>query len=210
MSIAYIRKSNKDVEKTVAGLKKAAEKFNFKILGEVELPAVNGKTISICKTQWMERILNEESQLMGFLPCTVAVFEKEGNILIGASKPSVIKDITHGHNENLNQLATEAEKAIKELIHTAAGVGDLKPKSVTLYATMSCPYCTMEESWLKSKNIEHEKIFVDLNPQKAEELVQKTGQMGVPVTEIEYEDAGSEFIVGFNKPQLSEILGVEE
>jgi len=39
-------------------------------------------------------------------------------------------------------------------------------------------------------------------------MVKKTGQMGVPVTEIEYADRKPEYIVGFNQPQLSYMLGV--
>lgn len=79
---------------------------------------------------------------------------------------------------------------------------------VKVYATSTCPYCTMVADWLKTKNVEFEKILVDQNEQVAREMVEKTGQMGVPVTEIQYTDRKSEYVIGFNQPQLAYMLGV--
>ncbi|GIW61667.1 MAG: hypothetical protein KatS3mg089_0519 [Patescibacteria group bacterium] len=39
-------------------------------------------------------------------------------------------------------------------------------------------------------------------------MVLKTGQMGVPVTEIQFEDSNPEYIVGFDVPRLSQVLGI--
>lgn len=80
--------------------------------------------------------------------------------------------------------------------------------NVKVYATTTCPYCTMVADWLKSKNVAFEKVLVDQNHEAAKEMVEKTGQMGVPVTEIAYTDRKSEFVIGFNQPQLSYMLGV--
>jgi glutaredoxin 3 len=80
---------------------------------------------------------------------------------------------------------------------------------VKVYATATCPYCTIVADWLKSKNVEFDKILVDQNQEAAMEMVQKTGQMGVPVTEITYPDRKAEYIVGFNQPQLAYMLGVK-
>jgi glutaredoxin 3 len=80
---------------------------------------------------------------------------------------------------------------------------------VKVYATTTCPYCTMVADWLKDKNVEFEKILVDQDQTAAMEMVQKTGQMGVPVTEIAYLDRKAEYIVGFNQPQLAYMLGVK-
>lgn len=81
-------------------------------------------------------------------------------------------------------------------------------KKVKVYATTTCSYCIMVADWLISKKVAFEKILVDQNQQAAEDMVKKTGQMGVPVTEIEYADRKPEYIVGFNQPQLSYMLGV--
>lgn len=79
---------------------------------------------------------------------------------------------------------------------------------VKVYATTTCPYCTMVADWLTSKKVAFEKILVDYDQKAAREMVEKTGQMGVPVTEIVYEDRKSEYVVGFNQPQLAYMLGV--
>jgi len=80
--------------------------------------------------------------------------------------------------------------------------------NVKVYATTTCPYCTMVADWLKSKNVAFEKVLVDHDQQAANDMVEKTGQMGVPVIEIAYTDRKPEYVVGFNQPQLSYMLGV--
>lgn len=82
-------------------------------------------------------------------------------------------------------------------------------KKVKLFSTMSCPYCRMEKAWLEGNKIEHEVSYVDQNQQEAVEMVQKTGQMGVPVTEISYEDKDPDYIVGFDIQKLQQVLGVK-
>lgn len=79
---------------------------------------------------------------------------------------------------------------------------------VKVYSTKTCPYCTMIADWLTNKQVAFEKILVDQDQKAARHMVEKTGQMGVPVTEIEYPDRQSEFIIGFNPPQLAYMLGV--
>lgn len=81
-----------------------------------------------------------------------------------------------------------------------------KAKKVKLYSTRTCPYCMMEKDWLEKEKIDHEVVFVDSNREEAMNMVQKTGQMGVPVTEIKYEDGREEFVVGFDKPTLEYYL----
>ncbi len=83
----------------------------------------------------------------------------------------------------------------------------MKRKKVKLYSTLSCPYCRMEKAWLDGNNIQHEVVYVDLNQSEARKMVEKTGQMGVPVTEILYESGKPEYIVGFDKMRLSQIFG---
>lgn len=82
----------------------------------------------------------------------------------------------------------------------------MKPTSVKLYSTTTCPYCIMEKSWLDSEKINHEVVYVDMDRNQAMEMVNKTGQMGVPVTAIKYENGKEEFVIGFDKGKLSQIL----
>lgn len=75
---------------------------------------------------------------------------------------------------------------------------------IVVYSTNSCPHCVYLKDWLKEKNIEFEEINVGEDKEAAKEMVEKTGQMGVPVTEID-----GQFVIGFDKEKLKELLKVE-
>lgn len=74
---------------------------------------------------------------------------------------------------------------------------------INIYSTPSCPYCHMVKDYLKSKNIS----FIDYNvaedQTKAQEMIEKSGQMGVPVVEID-----GNIIVGFDKPEIDRLLNI--
>ncbi|OGD95020.1 hypothetical protein A3B52_03195, partial [Candidatus Curtissbacteria bacterium RIFCSPLOWO2_01_FULL_41_28] len=70
---------------------------------------------------------------------------------------------------------------------------------VTLYTTKTCPFCKMEKDYLNSQNIAYEEVFVDENPQRADEMIAISGQMGVPFTVIEKNDGSKVTILGFDK-----------
>jgi len=72
---------------------------------------------------------------------------------------------------------------------------------VKVYSTPTCPYCNMVKDFLKKNNIEFEEIDVSTNHTAAHEMIEKSGQMGVPVTDI-----NGKIIVGYNVPALKEAL----
>ncbi len=74
-------------------------------------------------------------------------------------------------------------------------------KKVKVYSTPTCPYCHQAKRFLTENNIEFEDIDVSTNQQAAQEIVEKSGQMGVPVLEI-----GAEVIVGFDKEKIKAAL----
>ena len=76
-------------------------------------------------------------------------------------------------------------------------------KKVTVYSTPTCPYCIRAKQFLKENNVEFEDIDVSENSSGADDMIKKSGQMGVPVLEIE-----SEIIVGFDKEKIKEALGI--
>ena len=102
--------------------------------------------------------------------------------------------------------ATVAEIGIRKLIDDVSGAGNLRPTAVKLYSTRSCPYCRMEKAWLDSQKLRYELIYVDDDQAEAESLVNRTGQMSVPVTELLYDDHDSEFILGFDQAKLAQML----
>ena len=74
---------------------------------------------------------------------------------------------------------------------------------VTVYSTPTCPYCSRAKQFLKENNITFEDIDVSSNQQAAEEMIQKSGQMGVPVLDID-----GQAIVGFDKERIKQALGL--
>ncbi|HEX7456653.1 MAG TPA: glutaredoxin domain-containing protein [Candidatus Nanoarchaeia archaeon] len=79
---------------------------------------------------------------------------------------------------------------------------------VKIYSTTTCPYCKMERDYLDSKGIKYENDYVDNDPAGASEMLEKSGQMGVPFTIIQKEDGTEEKILGFDKGRLNEALGI--
>ena len=206
MNIAYFRKSNYSLQETVEKVTQKAQSQGWKMLGSIDLPDQMGKMVLVCRPEWVKTVLAENQDLLGFLPCSISVFEKEGKVLVGTGQPAIIKALTQ--NASITDLASQAEIQLKELIQEAAGGGDLKPTLGKLYSTHACPYCKMEKNWLDKNKVNYELVYVDQNRQEAEAMVAKTGQMGVPVTEIQYDDAEPDFIIGFDQPKLANILQV--
>ena len=75
---------------------------------------------------------------------------------------------------------------------------------VIVYSTPTCPFCIRAKQFLKDSNIQFEDIDVSENHEKAQEMIKKSGQMGVPVLEI-----GEKIIVGFDKDKIKETLGIK-
>lgn len=75
--------------------------------------------------------------------------------------------------------------------------------NVIVYSTPTCPWCTRVKDFLKEKGIEFKNIDVSADPVAAQKMVQKSGQMGVPVVEID-----GEFVVGFDELRLKQLLNI--
>ena len=76
-------------------------------------------------------------------------------------------------------------------------------KRVKVYSTSTCPYCAMAKAFLREKNIPFDDVNVGDNSEAAKEMVKKSGQMAVPVIDID-----GKIIVGFNKEAISRELGI--
>ena len=75
---------------------------------------------------------------------------------------------------------------------------------VTVYSTPTCPYCVQVKDFLKENNVEFEDVDVAADRARAEEMVEKSGQMGVPVVLID-----DEVLIGFDKKKLMDVLKIE-
>jgi len=72
---------------------------------------------------------------------------------------------------------------------------------IKIYSTPTCPYCHLVKNYFKEKNIEFEDINVAENEESLKEMMDKSGQMGVPVIDIE-----GVIVVGFNRAEIDRIL----
>ncbi len=73
--------------------------------------------------------------------------------------------------------------------------------SVKVYSTPTCPWCTRAKEYLTEKNVPFVDVDVSMDQRAAQEMVQKTGQMGVPVIEVH-----GRFIVGFDISAIEQAL----
>ncbi|HOV63846.1 MAG TPA: glutaredoxin domain-containing protein [Spirochaetia bacterium] len=73
--------------------------------------------------------------------------------------------------------------------------------AVSIYTTPTCGYCSLAKDYLRKRNIKFTEYNVAQDPLKAEEMVRKSGQMGVPVLDI-----NGKIIVGFNQSEIERAL----
>ena len=75
---------------------------------------------------------------------------------------------------------------------------------VKVYSTPSCPWCRKTKEFLRERNISFKDIDVSTNYKAAREMIEKSGQQGVPVTEV-----GDDIIIGFNEEKLKRALNLK-
>ncbi len=75
------------------------------------------------------------------------------------------------------------------------------PNKAKVYSTPTCPYCKQAKEFLKQNNIPFDDINVAADQKAADDMVQKSGQMGVPVLDI-----NGTIIVGFDKEAIKKAL----
>lgn len=73
--------------------------------------------------------------------------------------------------------------------------------SVTIYSTPTCGFCHMAKEYFKSRDVKFNEHDVSVDRDAAQEMVNKSGQMGVPVIEID-----GKIIVGFDRPNIDAAL----
>ena len=79
-----------------------------------------------------------------------------------------------------------------------------QPK-IRIFSTLACPYCVTLEEFLKENGFSFEKIDVGVDEKAKQEMIERSGQMGVPVVEI-----NNEIIIGFDRKKITELLGIKE
>ena len=78
-----------------------------------------------------------------------------------------------------------------------------KSHNVIVYRTETCPYCHMAEEFFKQNKVKFKSIDVGKDQKAAQEMVKKSGQMGVPVIDVD-----GKIVIGFDKAALRKALGI--
>ena len=77
-------------------------------------------------------------------------------------------------------------------------------QNVTIYSTPTCVYCNMAKNFFKANSVTYTEHNVAADLEKRKQMIDITGQMGVPVIQI-----GDRVVIGFDEPRIKELLGVK-
>lgn len=76
---------------------------------------------------------------------------------------------------------------------------------VTIYTTRTCAFCHATKQYLDGLGVEYDEVKVDEIPDGPQKLIEKSGQLGVPVTDFD-----GDVVIGFNRPQIDLLLREKE
>lgn len=76
-------------------------------------------------------------------------------------------------------------------------------KKIEIFSTTTCHFCSLAKEWFKEKGLEYTEYNVATDMEKRKEMVEITGQLGVPVVKI-----GEEVLIGYNPSKMAEILSI--
>ena len=77
-------------------------------------------------------------------------------------------------------------------------------KNVTIYSTPTCHFCQMAKEYFKANGVKYSEFDVASNLEKRKEMMEKSGQLGVPVIIID-----NNVVVGFDRPRLAQLLNIK-
>lgn len=75
---------------------------------------------------------------------------------------------------------------------------------IRVFSTPACPWCDILKDFLKENNIKFEDVDVSENQKAAREMIEKSGQTGVPVTDID-----GKIVIGFDKEKIKKLLKIK-
>ena len=97
---------------------------------------------------------------------------------------------------------TERIKALY-MLHTLSANNYTLMPTVSIYTTPTCVYCKMTKEFFRKHNVSYEEKNVASDEDARRHMIEKSGQMGVPVTDI-----GGTIVIGFDEARLSQLLGI--
>lgn len=115
-------------------------------------------------------------------------------------KNGVVKNIFKGCQTESFYDSAVSGKGFSPLPTTGEGK---KEKRVTVYTTPTCTWCNTIKTYLNENGVRFTEVDVASNPSRAEEMVRKSGQQGVPQTDI-----NGQIVVGFDRNRINELLEI--
>lgn len=165
-----------------------------------------GSELSECSYKNLKNVLENHNDIIDVMTANISevrdIHEKYGV----SSVPTLM--IFKGNKFVKAEKGCNEESFYKSLfessLYTSTSSDKEKPqKRVKVYSTPSCSWCTTLKKHLDLNGIKYTDIDVSRNQNAAEEMVKKSGQQGVPQTDI-----GGQIIVGFDKKRINSLLGI--
>ncbi len=79
----------------------------------------------------------------------------------------------------------------------------INTKKIEIFSTPTCHFCSLAKDWFKEKGLSYIEYDVATDIERRKEMVEITGQLGVPVIRI-----GEDVLIGFNPSKMAEILSI--
>jgi glutaredoxin-like YruB-family protein len=164
-----------------------------------------GSELSECALNHIEAVSEDFDKLSLFSVDVGKVRDIHGKYNVKTVPTLLIFEGRNFVNTNKGCNTSEYYKSLFEssLYYSKGGDSENPQKSVTVYSTPTCSWCNTLKNHLRKHRIHFTDIDISSDPSLAEELVRKSGQQGVPQTEID-----GEIIVGFDKTRINKLLGI--
>ncbi len=159
----------------------------------------------ICAQKAIEESLNETNKSIVFFS-DLKIVRDIHNVYSITSSPSLlifekgefVNAVKGCHDSDF--YSSLFENAIYQAQKSDSGVST---KRVTVYSTPTCSWCNTLKSWLRKNAVSYDDIDISKDQRAADDLVRRSGQQGVPQTNI-----NGEIVVGFNQQRLKELLEI--
>ncbi len=166
----------------------------------------SGSEISECAFKNIKQLADEEQNANIFVADVNSVKDIHKNYNI-TSVPTLVSfendkliNITKGCNDYKIY-----KSLINNNIYSVSTDNNEKPqKRVTVYSTPTCTYCNQIKRYFDEKGIKYRDIDVSRDQKAAEQMVKRSGQQGVPQTDI-----NGQIVIGFDRIKINKLLGIE-
>ncbi|RLD61760.1 MAG: NrdH-redoxin [Bacteroidetes bacterium] len=161
-------------------------------------------TISNCALNNIEQAVKENNKFLILTADVTTVRDIHDKYSI-TSVPSLLK-FENGDFKNVVKGCNDAnfyKSLFDENIFSASNDNDVPQKRVVVYSTPTCSYCNQLKKYFDQHNIKYRNIDVSKDQKAAEEMVKRSGQQGVPQTNI-----NGQIVIGFDILKINRLLNI--